>query len=155
MDEFAQEEDWLGLNEQSKVESLPPGLWVGAVMRNNELLMADHIHMRSALPEFIGSKEIIFIDENADGDGFSVAHATNWQRWMAMAGQPWPRLPTVEEAMAFKQRQAAKLEAAFWDDRRRAQEADDKEEAERDVAEIEVAASGRKPGSKAPRDKNT
>jgi hypothetical protein len=112
--------DWLGLGDKDAADKRTPGLCVLAPMRDHSLAAAELEHRQSGAPEFIGSHDVLFVEE----DGLTLEEAHHWQIKMR-----FPRPPTENEIDAFKRYQQAKLTAAFWATRRQAQEQDDADEA--------------------------
>jgi len=112
--------DWLGLGDKDAADKRMPGLCVLAPMRDHSLAAAELEHRQSGAPEFIGSHDVLFVEE----DGLTLEEARHWQIKMR-----WPRPPTEDEIDAFKLHQQAKLAAAFWSSRRKAAELDDADEA--------------------------
>jgi hypothetical protein len=113
-------EDYFGFNTEAEEAKKSPGLVTGSALRENELRAQEWMMRNSNRPEFAGSREVLFVEE----DGLNVEEATKWQRLM-----DYPRWPTEPEIMAFKIYQAAKLERAFWVECRDAAARDDADEA--------------------------
>jgi hypothetical protein len=119
-----EQSDYFGLNGDKSADKKGAGLVLGPQLRPNELLAAEYQHRNSAAPEFIGSTEVVFTDEDGAIEPEDAA------RWRTIMG--WPagsRAPTAEEVDAFKAYQQVKLTRAFWDANRKAAAADDADEA--------------------------
>jgi hypothetical protein len=113
--------DWLGLSDADELaRKRPPAFLVGPPMGNEELRVAERLHLASQRQkEFAGATEPIFtIEDEAGVERLPIDQAAKWGAIMR-----WPkqrRLPTLEEVEQFQASRDNALYRQFWDQLREA-----------------------------------